>query len=481
MTERTSRPTYQNGDILRCVIELDPWITGAEVPAVNRISAQLKSKAAVIEDGLASDGLRLVSAGIGDCDAGYSVDEVLEAIREAAAGDDLRIDIQGGLREGTMHLAYGDVRGVHGLLSGAKAFLDALLGVEVRDYLTITHGGRAAVFLSIKAFMGYMRARMDARGLGTMPRVAVPVPTWGTYPNIVTQALGEGCFVPIQCDDGLLSAEALDRACQEDPAISMLIYCNPINPTGLTYGSDRQAAIARVVHKHRLAVHCDDMYALFAWERPHRSLLRAAAAMACGDERESGIWVASHLTLLTGVMKAGGSGTRSNFLVTPNPHLRAQVTAVQGDLYGPPPMLSQLLQLAFIRQGGPERVWHQLHARRRALERALVMAREALEGTPVELAWTPMEGGFYTALRFRGVLGRAYRSRVEGSPIVINSGERFAHYLLEQGGLITSPGVAACVQDPELLRLAYGTMKLGDIEVLPFQMGRAIRRLFDIE
>lgn len=477
VAHRAGPPIYRSGDILRALVEPDPRIVSASPPAVNRVSAQLKSKAAVIEDGLAADDLRLVSAGIGDCDAGYTLGEVFEALNAAAVADGLRVEAPATLVDRTMHLAYGDVRGLHELISGAKGFLDALLGVESRDHLTATHGGRAAVFIAIKAFLDYMRVRLQERGIPGPPKIAVPVPTWGTYPNIVAQALEPGCFVPLPCDGGLLSAELLDQACAADPSISMLIYCNPINPTGLTYGSDRQAAIARVVYKHHLAVHCDDMYAMFAWERPHRSLLRAAAAMESSGERGVGAWVASHLTLLTGVMKAGGSGTRVNFLVTPNPDLRARVTAVQGDLYGPPPLLSQLLQLAFIRNGGPERVWHQLNARRRALERALTAIREQLAGTPVEVSWTAMEGGFYTAVRFRGVKGCAYRSRREDASVAIDTGEHFAHFMLEQAGIITSPDVAACVDDPELLRYAYGTMTLADLEILPQQTIQAIRRL----
>lgn len=469
-------PLYQNGDVLKIAIESDPNIVKAHPPAVNRVSAELKSKGAVIVDGLTTDGLQLVSAGIGDCDAGYQVVELFDALNHAAREDHFELPLPASLAENTMHLPYGDVRGIGALISGAKSFLDALLGVEVRDYVTVTHGGRAMVFMAIKAFASYMEARLKERGITGLPKIAVPVPTWGTYPNIIAQALHADCFVPIMCPDGLLTAELLDEACKKDPSISMLIYCNPVNPTGLTYGSDRQANIARIVFKHKLAVHCDDMYAMFSWKRPHRSLLRAAAAMANGEEREVGTWVASHLTTLTGVMKAGGSGTRVNFLVTPNPELRARVTAIQGDLFGPPNMLGQLLQLAFLKNNGPQRVWLQLNERRIALEAALAKLKSDLTGTGIEVTWTTMEGGFYTSVYFRGVQNRPYTNRA-GNPRTIESGERFSHFLLEYCGTIISPDIAACIDDPEMARIAYGMMSPKDIMTMGEQLARGLKKL----
>lgn len=470
-------PLYDNGDILKVTVVEDPRILPANMPAVNRVSAELKNAGAIVQDALTEEGKQLVQAGIGDANTEYTHGDLAVAVNRAAHGTVIDEAALGDLaNQSAFHLEYGDVRGIQGLITVIKAFLGVLLGFEVRDYVTITHGGRSAVFMAIRAFTQFMMTMLKEMSIEGLPLIAVPVETWGTYPNIVEQAFGPGCFFPIVCKDGLLDAEALDEACTRNPRIRMLIFCNPVNPSGRSYGSDRMARIARVVAKHKLAVHCDDMYAMFAWVHPHRSLLRAAAALAHSGEGEVGEWIASHTTLLTGVMKAGGSGSRVNFMVIPNSQLRSRFVATQGDLYGPPNMMGQLLQQAFIEHGGPDRVWHEMKERRDTLQAKLEQVRDGLSNTSIRLGWSEMEGGFYTSIRITGIKGMKWIDR-SGTQQAIVTGEGTARFLVERAGIIITPDIAACIEDVEFARVAYGMMVSQKIDVFGNQLQAALVEL----
>lgn len=483
MTLLTTPPLYDNGAIIKLALMRDPTIGRAEMPAVNRVSAALKNAGTILADALSDEDMDIIQAGIGDCNAGYTLREVLQALILTAkfAGDIATLQILEAMQSNphlteTLDIPYGDVRGNPSLITGVKGFLDTLLGFEVRDYVTITHGGRSAAFLALKAMQPFMMARLKERGIEGMPMIAVPVETWGTYPNIIEDAFGPGCYHPIICPGGLLSAELLDEACTKNPRICALMFCNPVNPSGLTYGSDRMANIARVAYKHRLGIHADDMYALFAWRRGHRSILRAAAALAHSGEEEAGKWVATHTTMMTGVMKAGGSGTRVNFTIIPDSDLRSRFVAIQGNLYGPPNMLGQMLQLAFILNGGPERVWHEMLERRNCLQTQLERIQNALQGASVTLEWSSMEGGFYTGARLKGVAGMQYTDH-SGRVRKLDTGENLVFALLELCGVIVSPDSAACIQDVEFFRIAYGSMKLEVIEKMADQIIKGLDKL----
>lgn len=473
----TTPPLYDNGSILKLTVVEDPRILRADMPAVNRVSSELKNTATIVEDALADEGMEIVQAGIGDCDAGYTHREVGSALNRCCHGETLFIDNDVDHPDAALHLEYGDVRGIPSLLTATKGFLGALLGFEMRDFVTITHGGRAAVFMAIRTFQPFMEQTLREAKVEGTPMIAVPVETWGTYPNIVRQAIGDaGAFFPILCPNGLLDAELLDEACTRNPRIRMLMFCNPVNPSGLTYGSDRMARIARIVAKHKLVVHCDDMYSMFAWKRPHRSLLRAAAALSHSGEVEVGNWVTAHTTMLTGVMKAGGSGSRVNFIVIPAANVRSRYTATQGDLYGPPNMMSQLLQLAFIEGGGNVRVWQQLKERRDSLQSALTTLAAELRGYPVNVDWSPMEGGFYTSIRLRGIKGLQWIDR-SSTQRTITTGEELAKFLVERAGIVITPDIAACIEDAEFMRVAYGMMSLAKIKAFGAQLTAAIVKI----
>lgn len=597
---------YKNGDIQKLTVGTDPKYERESPPDVNRISAHLKGRLSILVDWFKQKGIIPVEAGIGDCDAGYSLMEVALAIL-ALVG----VTIRGMLEKALMtvvstfsavhiHLPYGDVRGIPSLITGVKGFLGEVVGFEIRDYLTVTHGGRAGVFMALRSQLGYMKWRLaekaleairdhktegidalaailirytgggsgpqkcakrvmmiwknggnDALVLKTLsgfmhsnmaqaalkaistlkdtgdledlvvallpyagdqtarhcaadlieawegnatdelilnilfeyvrPMVAVPVPTWGTYPNIVKRALGEDAIVLIISPDGRLVAERLDELCAANPRISMLVFCNPVNPTGVVYSADLMARICRVLFKHGLACHADDMYSMFSWAHEHRSILQAAAAMAHSNdelERRIGEWVAAHTTMLCGVMKAGGSGSRVNFVIIPNDVLRSIWVAIQGDMYGPPPIFSQWLQLIFIQHGGPERVYAELEKRRNHLQGVLERIQVALAGMGITFTFTSMEGGFYAGIVCGSVKGKCWKNP-DGKIRVIRIGEDFADAMLELCGLVISPDIAACIVNPEFARLAYGTLNVEGMDAMEAQLPKGLSELFE--
>lgn len=538
---------YKPHEILKLPKEVstDPRIIPEDPPQVNRLSDRYKGIAAEFVDAYAADDLVLVNAGIGDCTAGYTVGEFAMTVNWFAGQDVIPLYVVPDPTQ-HVHLPYYVVKGMQPFIDGSKEFLVTMLGVEVREFLTITHGGRAAINMALHASrkvmqqilaelcveaVDHLRSRVDdptmqdelveiltkfvpgiklqkdgpelpnteeaeylafriiklwrqGKQNGQMtnllfPHMKVqavgPVPTWGTYPNICLRAIGENSWVELPTTDGLIDPEKLDALCTDNPRIRILLFPNPVNPTGRQYGSDRLAELCRVIAKHKLFWYEDAMYAMFSWRHEHRSVLRAAASIA-GSEPDVTKWISAHGFTLAGCMKAGGSGSRVNHMIIPNHNLRSIFVACQGDMYGPPPVFSQMLQYHFIKNGGPDRVWQEMFARRNALQEALESLVAPLKEMGIDLSWTPMEGGFYTLAKFAGVKGRQWTSR-KGDLMTIDSGEKFGVFLTEMCGVVISPDLAACIVSEEEVRFAFGTLGLGEIPQMARNLPKGMRKL----
>ncbi len=87
-----------------------------------------------------------------------------------------------------------------------------------------------------------------------------------------------------------------------------------------------------------------------------------------------------------------------------------------------------------------------------------------------------MEGGFYTSIRLRGIKGLQWIDR-SSTQRTITIGEDTAKFLVERAGIVITPDIAACIEDTEFLRVAYGMMSLGKIERFGAQLFTAVSKL----
>jgi aspartate aminotransferase len=161
------------------------------------------------------------------------------------------------LREGWTR--YGDLNGdpeLRELIAGTAA---RTAGAPVSpDQVLVTHGGSsglAAVFM----------ATVDPGD-----RVVMPDPTYSLYADQVHLAGGTVVRVPT-LPDGHLDTERLAAAL---PGARMLVFCNPVNPTGAVFGPAELEAAAGAAARAGVLVMADEAYAQFVYDgRPFTSAL----------------------------------------------------------------------------------------------------------------------------------------------------------------------------------------------------------------
>ena len=58
------------------------------------------------------------------------------------------------------------------------------------------------------------------------------------------------------------------------PRTRMILFNNPVNPTGIAYTKEEVAAIAAVAKKHNVLLVSDEIYSAFSYDFPHESMMR---------------------------------------------------------------------------------------------------------------------------------------------------------------------------------------------------------------
>lgn len=154
---------------------------------------------------------------------------------------------------------YGDLNGDPELRALIADSATRSCGAAVSaDQVLVTHGGSAglaAVFL----------ATVDPGD-----RVVMPDPTYSLYADQIHLAGGTTVRVPT-LPDGHLD---LDRMADALKGARMLVFCNPVNPTGAVFGAAELAAVADMVAGTGTLVLADEAYGEFVYDgRPFTSAL----------------------------------------------------------------------------------------------------------------------------------------------------------------------------------------------------------------
>jgi len=327
-------------------------------------------------------------------------------------------------------------------------WMEPVEGAQMQDLRTASHPGlhRYGSPAGMPALLGALGAHhqvdpqrilMTAGATGALNTLAratlapgdevlVLAPYWPLIPNIIRTNRGVPVEVP------LFGAGLLERLrAAVTPRTAALYVNSPHNPTGAVFSEALLAGLVALCRQAGLWIWSDEVYAPYAWGRPHRSLLDLA------PER----------TLLASSFSKshGMAGNRCGYLIGP------EDAAVMGNLrkvathtaYAAP-TASQLAGLRALELGGP---W---------IEAARAAYRAAGEAAADRLQIARPEGGTFlffdvaSALDERGLDG-------------------FLEDCVDQG-ILVAPGTACGGMFQTWIRLCYTSLR-------PEDTARAVGRL----
>jgi aspartate aminotransferase/aminotransferase len=134
--------------------------------------------------------------------------------------------------------------------------------------ILITPGVSAALFLA----MGVLVEKGD--------EVIVPDPYFSLYWNSIRFFAG----TPVLLDtypDFRVNPRRLERLIT--PKTKLILFNNPVNPTGVAYRKDEVAAISDVARRHGVMILSDEIYASYSYDFPHESMgLHARSPLIVG-------------------------------------------------------------------------------------------------------------------------------------------------------------------------------------------------------
>jgi len=123
--------------------------------------------------------------------------------------------------------------------------------------ILITPGVSAALFQA----MGVLVEKGD--------EVIVPDPYFSLYWNSIRFFAG----VPVLLDtypDFRIDPKRLERAIT--PKTKLILFNNPVNPTGVAYRKEEVAAVADVARRRGVTILSDEIYASYSYDFPHESM-----------------------------------------------------------------------------------------------------------------------------------------------------------------------------------------------------------------
>jgi len=169
------------------------------------------------------------------------------AAMPASIRERLKAAIDAGANRYTDYWGSGDLR------RRIARHLEERCGVRVDpdEELIVTHGVQEALY----AVMATLLRPGD--------EVLIPTPHYANYLLDTVACGAQGAFVPLREEQGFVpDVGALERAIT--PRTRLLVYSNPNNPLGVTWGAETIAALAELARRRDLLVIADEIYRDFA-------------------------------------------------------------------------------------------------------------------------------------------------------------------------------------------------------------------------
>lgn len=166
------------------------------------------------------------------------------------------------LQDNASQKDYLPVKGLRPLREAVAAYHAKREGIErLAEGVLIGPGSKELMFLLQLAYYG---------------ELVIPAPSWVSYAP-QAQIIGRNVrHVPTAREDGWrLTAEGLERLCEEDPKRPRLLILNyPNNPTGATYSESQLMALAEVARRFDVILLSDEIYGEVQHDGKHISIAR---------------------------------------------------------------------------------------------------------------------------------------------------------------------------------------------------------------
>ncbi len=349
-------------------------------------------------DALEAGGNTIIDFGIGEPD--FDVPEPIKAAAIKAIEDG--------------RSRYVDPRGLAELREVIAAFQTHQHGIAVdADQIVVTPGSYGALSLLTRAI------------LEPGDEVLVMEPCWGPYRGLVLLSGATPVAVPMATSQGRFAADPEPLRAAVTPRTRAIILNSPWNPTGRVLSAAELAGIAEVAERHDLWIIADEVYSQLVFgDATHVS------AASLGSE------VAKRTLIATSLSKAYAmTGWRLGYCVAPS-----QVASVLARLnqYATrcATSLVQYAAVAAFTDGAPYvETMRQEYSRRRDV---MVAGLNQIEG----ILCPPPEGTFYAFPQI---------------PENWGDSRDVAEFLLNQAGVIVTPGSAYGDSSRHHLRLSFAT------------------------
>ncbi len=164
-----------------------------------------------------------------------------------------------------MHAAIEGGNNKYTLTQGTPELRDALAADIAREsgmtdpHVMVTAGSAGALFLAL--------AVLIEEG----DEVIVPDPYFVLYCHLVN-FFGAKPVILDTYPDFRVRADKLEALIT--PKTKVILFNNPVNPTGVAHTKDEVAAIAAVAKKHKVLLIGDEIYNAFSYDFPHESVLK---------------------------------------------------------------------------------------------------------------------------------------------------------------------------------------------------------------
>mmetsp|Transcript_7753 Transcript_7753/g.19249 ORF Transcript_7753/g.19249 Transcript_7753/m.19249 type:complete len:442 (-) Transcript_7753:3182-4507(-) len=223
---------------------------------------------------------------------------------------------------------------------------------------------------------------------GQDDQVLIPAPYWPSYPEMASLVGAEPVIVETSAETGyLLTPEELRSALESNPRIKLLILCNPSNPTGGVYGSEKLQALADVLNDFpNVYILADEIYERLVYEGDCPSFA------AVNDD------MFQRTLTVNGFSKAYAmTGMRLGYLAAPAPLAKA-VTTIQSQLTSCAGSISQAAGVAALRDVTDEELDANVEVMREKRDYVL----SALQEMPGVNVPVPPNGAFYVLPQMKG-------------------------------------------------------------------------------
>ena len=230
------------------------------------------------------------------------------------------------LRDHAAEKDYLPVRGLWELRRAVAHYTERSEGIDrTADDVLIGPGSKELMFLLQLSFYGDL---------------VIPTPAWVSYAPQAQIIDRQVRFVQTGPElDWMLSAERLERLCDEDHERPRLLILNyPSNPTGLTFKTEQLKELAAVARRHKVLVLSDEIYGELHHKGRHISMARfypegtiisAGLSKWCG----AGGWRLGTFVFpqeLRWLLDAMGAVASETYTSTSAPIQHAAVTAFDG-------------------------------------------------------------------------------------------------------------------------------------------------------